>query len=86
MEAFSALLDLCEGKSPVTSEFPAQRPVTRSFNLFFDLRLNKRLRNPQEADDLRRHRAHYDVAIMYLAKHDCLGPLLPIQITDMFCI
>ena len=28
--------------SPVTGEFPAQRPVTRSFGVFFDLRLNKR--------------------------------------------
>ena len=27
----------------VPGEFPAQRPVTRSFNVFFDLRLNKRL-------------------------------------------
>ena len=26
----------------VTGEFPAQRPVTRSFDVFFDLRLNKR--------------------------------------------
>ena len=26
-----------------TGEFPAQRPVTRSFDVFFDLRLNKRL-------------------------------------------
>ena len=43
MEAFSALLDLCAGNSPVTVEFPAQRPVTRSFDVFFDLRLNKRL-------------------------------------------
>ena len=33
---------LC-GKSPVTGEFPAQRPVTRSFDVFSDLRLNKRL-------------------------------------------
>ena len=31
------------GNSPVIGEFPAQRPVTRSFNIFFDLRLNKRL-------------------------------------------
>ena len=37
------LLALCVGKSPVTGEFPAQRPVTRSFDVFFDLRLNKRL-------------------------------------------
>ena len=36
---------LCEGNSPVTvtGEFPAQRPVTRSFDVFFALRLNKRL-------------------------------------------
>ena len=43
METFSALLVLCAGNSPVTGEFPAQRPVTRSFDVFFDLRLNKRL-------------------------------------------
>ena len=29
--------------SPVTVDFPSQRPVTRSFDVFFDLRLNKRL-------------------------------------------
>ena len=33
----------CAGNSPVPSEFPAQRPVTRSFDVFFDLCLNKRL-------------------------------------------
>ena len=43
METFSALLALCEGNSPVTGEFPSQRPVTRSFDAFFDLRLNKQL-------------------------------------------
>ena len=43
METFSALLSLCAGNSPVTSEFSTQRPVTRSFEVFFDLRLNKRL-------------------------------------------
>ena len=42
MEIFSALLARCEGSSSVTGEFP-QRPVTRSFDVFFDLRLNKRL-------------------------------------------
>ena len=40
---FSALLALCAGNSPVTGEFPAQRPVAQSFGVFFDLRLNKRL-------------------------------------------
>ena len=43
MDTFSALLALCEGNSPVTGEFPSQRPVTRNFDVFFDLRLNKRL-------------------------------------------
>ena len=43
METFSALLAFCAGNSPVTGEFSAQRPVTRSFDVFFDLRLDKRL-------------------------------------------
>ena len=34
---------LYAGNSPVTGEFPSQRPVTRSFNEFFNLGLNKRL-------------------------------------------
>ena len=42
METFSALLALCAGNSPVTGEFPSQRPVTWSFDVFFDLCLNKR--------------------------------------------
>ena len=48
MEAFSALLALCEGNPPVTGGLPPPpppppSPVTRSFAVFFDLRLNKRL-------------------------------------------
>ena len=43
METFSALLAICAEKSPVTGEFSTQRPVTRSFDVFSDLRLNKRL-------------------------------------------
>ena len=43
METFPALLAICAGNSPVPDEFPAQRPVTRSVDVFFDLRLNKRL-------------------------------------------
>ena len=43
IETFSALLAFCAGNSPVTGEFPSQRPVTRSFDVFLDLRLNKRL-------------------------------------------
>ena len=43
METFSESLAICAGNLPVPGEFPAQRPVTRSFDVFFDLRLNKRL-------------------------------------------
>ena len=43
METYSALLAICAGNSPVTGEFPTQRPVTRSFDVFFHLRLNKQL-------------------------------------------
>ena len=64
MEAFSALLALCVGNSPVTGEFPSQRPVTRSFGVFFIcVRINGWVNNG-EAGDLRRHRAHYDVIVM----------------------
>ena len=43
METFSTLLAICAGNSPVPGEFPTQRPVTRSFDVYFDLRPNKRL-------------------------------------------
>ena len=43
METFSASLAICAGNLPVTGEFPAQRPVTRSFGIFIDLRMKKRL-------------------------------------------
>ena len=55
METFSALL----ARSRV------QKPVMRSFDVFFDLRLNKLLSTNREAGDLRRHCAHYDVIVMY---------------------
>ena len=41
MEPLSAILALCAGNSPVTGEFPSQRPVSRSFDAIFGLRLNK---------------------------------------------
>ena len=43
METFSALLVIYAENSPVSGEFPAQRPVTRGIDVFFDLRLNKQL-------------------------------------------
>ena len=72
METFSALLALCAGNSPVTCEFPSQRLVTRIFDVFFDLRLNKRLSKQS------RHRwsktpshslwRHWNVFIYFLIK------------------
>ena len=59
MEAFSVLLALSEGNTPVTGGFPSQRPVTRSFDVFFDLSRNKRLsqqlRRPRFETPLWRH-------------------------------
>ena len=43
METFSALLAFRARNSSVTGKFPQQKPVTRSFDVFFDLRLNKPL-------------------------------------------
>ena len=63
MKTFSALLALCEGNPLVTGGFPSQRPVTRSFDVFFHLRLNKRLSKQSRrrwfetpSDSLLRHR------------------------------
>ena len=61
METFSALLAICEGNP---GEFLTQRPVTRSFDVFFDLRVINGWVNNGEAGDLRRYRAHYDVTVM----------------------
>ena len=60
METFSALLAICAGNSPVLGEFPAQKPVTRSFDVF----LENGWVNNRQAGDLRRYRAHYDVIVM----------------------
>ena len=61
METFSALLAICVGNLPVPGQFSTQRPVTRSFDIFFDL--NGWINN-REAGYLRRYRAHYDVTVM----------------------
>ena len=63
IETFSALLAICAG------------PVTRSFYIFFDLRLKNGWVNNREAGHLRRYRAHYDVSVMnkkqyYLSTHE----------------
>ena len=48
------------GNSSVTDEFSLQRPVMRSFDIFFDLRVNNR-----DVGDLRRHCAYYNVTVMF---------------------
>ena len=71
METFFALLVLCAGNSPVTVEFPSQKPVTRSLDVFFDLRMNNGWINNRGDGDLRRHGAHYDVIVMNTYKITC---------------
>ena len=70
METFSALLALCAGNLPVTGEFPSQRPVTRSFDIFSLICawINGWVNNG-EAGDLRRNFAHYDVIVMCVVHH-----------------
>ena len=88
METFSVLLAICAGNSPVPGEFPAQRPVTRSSDVFFDLH---GWVNNGEAGDLRRHRAHYDVTIMITEAewrihimHQYTKPLVQIMACRLF--
>ena len=48
----------------VADEFRSRRPVTRSFVVLFDLRLNKRLNKQPRRWCLRRNHAHYGVIVM----------------------
>ena len=57
---------LCEGKPPVTGGFPSQRPMTRSFGVFFGL---NGWANNRDASDFRRHRAHYDVTTILTPRY-----------------
>ena len=73
LETFSALQAFCAGNSPVTGEFPAQRPVTRSFDFSLMCAWINGSVNNREAGDLRRHRAHYDVIAMLFHFRDTAG-------------
>ena len=86
MKSFSALLALCEMYPPEeTRWFPSKRPVTRSFDVFFDLRLNKRLSKQSRHRWLRHHRAHYDVTGMCIQNlvHMCFNSQNVTKIHDM---
>ena len=65
-KTLSALLALCAGDSPVTGEFPSQRPVTRGFFLLIYAWINVWVNN-RETGDLRRHCDHYALTVMYKA-------------------
>ena len=60
---------LC-GNSLVTGEFPSQRPVTQSFDVFFDLLLDKWLSKQSWGLVIwGYHHTHYDVTVMMWHKH-----------------
>ena len=92
---FSALLAFCAGNSPVTGEFRAQRQVTRSFDVFFDQRLNKQSSKQPwgwwfETPSLTlwRHRNDFQ-SISFMAVTVTLGALkvpLATQMESMRCI
>ena len=78
METVSTLLALCAGNSPVTGEFASQKPVTRSFDVFFDLCLKNGWANNPYIGDLRCHWTHYDVTVMgnrkYVDRNSATNP------------
>ena len=74
METFSALLAIGAGNSPVPGKFPAKRPAARSFDVFFDFRLNKRLKKQSWGWWFQNYRAQYGVIVM-LSIH-CLSLMI----------
>ena len=64
METFSVFVALCEGNSPVTSEFPSQRLVTWSLMFYLISAWTNGWANHRDAGNLRRHQAYYDVTVM----------------------
>ena len=88
MKIFFALLAICAGNSPVLGEFPAQRPVTRSFDVFFDRRLNKWLRKQSWgwwfetlSRPLWRH-----CNVLKVAFHNAMNSYFMSTVASLFCI
>ena len=71
VETYFALLSLCAGNSPVTGEFPSQRPVTLSFDVFCICAGTNGSVHNRDASYLRRHRAHCDVNVTRIDPHCC---------------
>ena len=70
METFSTLLAFCARNSSVTGGFPTQRPVTRSFDVFFDLGLNKWLSKQSWGWWFNTLWRHYGVTVLFCCNHN----------------
>ena len=64
METFTALLAICAGNSPITGEFPTQRPATRSLDFSLIYAWTKGWVSNREAGGLGRYLVSYDVTVM----------------------
>ena len=73
METSFALVALCTGNSPVTGEFPSQRPVTQSLDVSLICAWTNDSVNNRDAGDLRLHRAHYNVIVMDIGDDKAYG-------------
>ena len=57
---------LYEGNQPVTGGFLSQRPETRSFDVSLICAWTNGWANNRDGDDLKHHRAHYDVTVIMM--------------------
>ena len=86
METFCALLALCAGISPVTSEFPSQASDTEFWCLLWSTLQKNDWVNNRDAGGLRRHRVHYDITVMGLL-HVNAGLNIPCNLLGIrFCL
>ena len=76
MEAFSALLAICAGNSPVTGEFPHKGQWRGALMFSLICAWINGWVNNGEAGNLRRHRAHYDVIVIVRGIHQWAADIL----------
>ena len=71
-------LVICVENSPLTGEFPAQRPVMQSFDIFFDLSSYKRLSKHSWVWRFETICAHYNITGRNILQvySTCPGPIL----------
>ena len=93
METFSALLAICAGNSPVHGEFPAQRLVTRNFDVYFDMHPNNRLSKQSwcwwfetQSRPLWRHRNVFRLSFSLVPVLCGLCQLSPQRVSHTVCI